>query len=161
MQMICEVRIRRVLGLPAILGEAMVGHVERAVLTRDGRHLRGLMIRRGLGSAKWVPGEHIRVLGDVSVILGQRPVRPPRDTAFTLRTVKDESGLTLGRVTDAWISTETLDVTAIEVTLGLLEDLRTGRRRVTQWAVQGMDGNAGGEAAGQVLIPREEWEVSG
>ncbi len=158
--MTCDIRLGRVLGLPAILGEHLVGHVERAVLDRDGHHLRGLLIRRGLGSARWACCEDIRVLGDVSVILRQQPVRPPKDTDFALRTVKDESGLTLGRVTDAWISPESLDVTAIEVTLGLLEDLRTGRRRVAQWTVQPMDTSIGGDAA-QVLIPREEWEVTG
>ena len=35
---------------------------------------------------------------------------------------------------------------------GLLEDLRSGRRRVSQWAVQP------GEEGLTVLIPREEWE---
>ncbi len=158
--MTCDVRLGRVLGLPAILGERLVGHVERAVLEKDGRRLRGLMIRRGLGSAKWVGRQDIHVLGDVSVILAARPVRPPKDTDFALRTVKDESGLTLGRVTDAWISPDTMDVTAIEVTLGLLEDLRSGRRKVAQWAVQPSEGASGGDGA-QVLIPREEWEVTG
>ncbi|MBQ8200236.1 MAG: hypothetical protein IJZ74_00560 [Clostridia bacterium] len=153
--MTCDVRLGRVLGLPAILGERMVGHVERAVFAQDGRRLRGLIIRRGLGGAKWIGRDKISVLGDVSVILTERPARPPRDADFALRTVKDESGLTLGRVTDAWISTDTLAVTALEVTLGLLEDLRTGRRIVRQWAIRP------GEDGAQVLIPREEWEVTG
>ncbi len=153
--MISDVRLGHVLGLPAILGERMVGHVERAVLDRDGRRLRGLMIRRGLGSARWVEREGVGVLGDVSVILGRAPVRMPRDTDFSLRTVKDESGLTLGWVTDLWLSPETLAVTALEITLGVVEDLRKGRLRVEEWAVQpGEDGTA------QVLLPRKAWEVN-
>lgn len=152
--MTSEVRLGRVLGLPAILGERMVGHVERAVLEKDGKRLRGLTIRRGLGSARWVGREGVGVLGDVSVILAYAPGRMPRDTDGTLRTVKDESGLTLGWVTDLWLSPETLDVTALEITLGLMEDLRTGRLRVEEWAVQpGEDGSA------QVLLPRKAWEV--
>lgn len=157
--MTCDVRLGRVLGLPAVLGERLVGHVERAVLDREGRQLRGLVIRRGLGGAKWVSREGVGVLGDVSVILGRAPVRPPKDADFTLRTVKDESGLTLGRVTDVWLSPETLSVTALEVTLGPLEDIRTGRLRVRDWAVQ-----PGEDGAAQVLIPRREWnaeEVTG
>lgn len=152
--MTSDVRLGRVLGLPAVLGERLVGHVERAVLDREGRRLRGLVIRRGLGGAKWVSREGVGVLGDVSVILGRTPIRPPKDTDFTLRTVKDESGLTLGRVTDVWLSPETLTVTALEVTLGLMEDLRTGRLRVCEWAVQ-----PGEDGAAQVLIPRNAWEV--
>lgn len=152
--MTCDIRLGRVLGLPAVLGERLVGHVERAVLDREGRQLRGLVIRRGLGGARWVSREDVGVLGDVSVIIGRTPVRTPRDTGFTLRTVKDESGLTLGRVTDVWLSPETLAVTALEVTLGLMEELRTGRLRVREWAVQ-----PGEDGAAQVLIPRKAWEV--
>lgn len=150
--MTSEIRLGRVVGLPVVLGERMVGHVERTVLSRDGRQLRGLMIRRGLGSARWVSREAVGVVGDVSVILSCAPARMPRDTDFSLRTVKDESGLTLGRVTDVWLCPETLSVTALEITLGPMEDLLTGRLRVTDWTVQpGEDGCA------QVLIPRAAW----
>jgi len=152
--MTSDIRLGRVLGLPAILGEKRLGHVEKAVLEGNGRRLRGLMIRRGLGSARWVGREGVGVLGDVSVILGRAPGRPPRDTDFTLTTVKDESGLTLGRVTDLWISPETLAVTALEVTLGPLEDLRAGRLRIRSWVVQ-----SGDDGAAQVLIPRKEWNA--
>ncbi|MBQ7849439.1 MAG: hypothetical protein IJ343_06950 [Clostridia bacterium] len=143
----------RLLGLPVVLGGRKVGHVERAVLDREGRQLRGLVIRRGLGSAKWAARERVSVLGDVSVVLLGLPERPPKDADGALHTVKDESGLTLGRVTDVWLSPEKMTVTALEVTLGWLEDLQRGRLRVNDWAVQpGDDGEM------QVLLRREEWE---
>ena len=152
--MTCEVRLGRVLGLPVIWGARRIGHVEQPVPDEDGHRLRGLIIRRGIGGARWVQRENVGVLGDVSVILTARPVRPPRDTHFALGAVQDESGLTLGRVTDLWISPGTLAITALEVTLGWTEDLRSGRRRIRQWAVRPGDDGA------QVLIPREEWEVT-
>lgn len=150
--MTCDVRLGRILGLPAVCGERVVGHVERAVPDETGRHVQGLIIRRGLGGAKWADRSAIDVLGDVSVILKERPGRVPKGSDTALCSVKDEGGLTLGRVTDWWISKEDMGITALEVTLGLAEDLRTGRRRVRQWAVQS------GEDGMQVLIPREEWE---
>lgn len=150
--MTCEVRLGRILGLPAVCGERVVGHVERAVPDEEGRHLQGLIIRRGLGSAKWADRSAIKVLGDVSVILQSRPGRIPRGCDASLSAVKDEGGLTLGRVTDLWISPETLDITALEVTLGLMEDLLCGRRRISRWAVQTT------EEGTQVLIPRDEWK---
>lgn len=150
--MTCDVRLGRILGLPAVCGEKVVGHVERAIPDASGQRLTGLVIRRGLGSAKWADRSAIDVLGEVSVILRERPGRVPRGSDLALRTVKDEGGLTLGRVTDWWIRPETLDITALEVTLGLMEDLRSGRRTVRHWAVQS------GEDGMQVLIPREEWE---
>ena len=150
--MTCDVRLGRILGLPAICGERVVGHVERAIPDEEGRHLNGLIIRRGLGGAKWAGRSTITVLGDVSVILGEKPGRVPKGSDAALGAVKDESGLALGRVTDLWISPETFDITALEITLGLVEDLRSGRRTVRQWTVHP------GEEGMQVLIPREEWE---
>lgn len=145
-------RLGRILGLPAVCGERVVGHVERAVPDETGQRLLGFIVRRGLGGAKWADRSAISVLGDVSVILKERPGRVPKGSDLTLGPVKDEGGLTLGRVTDWWISRDALDITALEVTLGLMEDLTRGRRTVRHWAVQP------GEDGMQVLIPREEWE---
>lgn len=146
-------RLGRILGLPAVCGERVVGHVERAVPNDTGQQVRGFIIRRGLGGAKWADRSAVTVLGDVSVILKEKPGRVPKGSDFVWSAVKDEGGLTLGRVTDLWISRDALDITALEVTLGLLEDLTTGRRTVRHWTVQS------GEDGMQVLIPREEWET--
>ena len=152
--MTCEFRLNRVVGLPVILGERRVGHVERVALTPQARQLRGLVIRNGLGGARWVPREGVSVLGDVSLVLREAPGRMPSEAPEVPRRVTDGSGLTLGRVTDAWIRPDTLEVTALEITLGLLEDLLHGRLRLRDWAVQpGPDGNP------QILIGRREWEV--
>ena len=151
--MTCELRLGRILGLPAVVNARIVGHVERAVPDESGRHVTGFVIRRGLGSAKWADRSSVSVLGEVSVILRERPTRLPRAAEGSLSAVKDEGGLTLGRITDWWISPDGMDITALEVTLGPLEDLRRGRRKIRKWAVQP------GEDGLQVLIPREEWEV--
>lgn len=150
--MTCEVRLGRIIGLPAVCGEKVVGHVERAIPDAAGGRLQGLVIRRGLGSAKWADQSTISVLGDVSVILDARPVRLPRGEGMALGAVKDESGLTLGRVTDLWVCPDSFAITALEITLGPVEDLRIGRRTVRRWTLHpGADGP-------QVVIPREEWE---
>ena len=149
------VRLGRILGLPAVCGGRVVGHVERAIPDETGQQVTGFIVRRGLGGAKWADRSTVTVLGDVSVILGEKPVRIRRGSETSITAVKDESGLTLGRVTDWWISRDSLRITALEITLGPLEDMLSGRRRVAQWAVQpGEDGAA-------VLIPREEWENPG
>ena len=150
--MTSDVRLGRVLGLPAICGERVVGHVERAVPDETGQHLQGFVIRRGLGGAKWADRDTVTVLGDVSVILRERPGRVPKGCDTAITAVKDEGGLTLGRVTDLWIGKDHMDITALEITLGLVEDLTTGRRTVRQWTAKPGDDGL------QVLIPREEWE---
>ena len=150
--MTCDVRLGRILGLPCIWGERIVGHVERAIPDEAGQQVEGFIIRRGLGSAKWADRTWVAVVGDVSVILKHKPERVPKGRDASLGPVKDESGLTLGRVTDWWIEREGLHITALEVTLGLLEDLRNGRCRVSRWTVRP------GEEGMQVYLPREEWE---
>lgn len=150
--MTCDVRLGRIVGLPAVCGEKVVGHVERAIPDEGARSLRGLVIRRGLGSAKWADRSAIAVLGDVSVILEAKPVRVPRRGSAALGPVKDESGLTLGRVTDLWVNPETFAITAMEISLGWMEELHGGRRVIRRWMIQP------GQEAPQVFIPREEWE---
>lgn len=141
-------RLGSLVGLPAALNGQLVGLVEQAVLTQDGRALRGLVVRHGLGSAKWVEAAAIAVLGDVSVILERKPTRLPRDADFTLTSVKDTAGLNLGRVTDAYVNPATMQVTALEISLGLVEEMTLGRMLARQFVVRPHP-----EEPGQVLIP--------
>ena len=143
--MTSEIRLNSVLGLPVILRGRMVGRVERAVVTMDGRALRGLAIRRGLGGARWVDARDIAVLGEVSVIIDSEPTRLPHDADFFLRMVKDTAGMTLGWVTDVFLNPDTLHVTALELTLGLMEELLGGRLIARNWTVV--------PGTNQVLVP--------
>lgn len=145
--MTCDVHLTRVLGLPAVLRGRSQGHVERAVLENDGHALRGLIVRRGFGGAKWVARDSIALLGDVSVILRACPTHLPRKTDFRLRTVKDTRGLTLGCVTDVLISADNLLVSELEVSLGLIDDFRDGRRRIRHFSAS---------PDGDVLVPEGE-----
>ena len=133
--MTSDIRLNSVLGLPVILRGRMIGRVERAVITRDGRSLRGLMIRRGLGGAKWIDSEQIAVLGEVSVIVDKETVRLPRDADFDLGMVKDTAGMTLGWVTDVLLNPATYRVTGLELTLGFMEELLGGRLIARSWTV--------------------------
>jgi len=142
------IRLGSIVGLPAALNGRMVGRVEQAVLTPDGHALRGLVIRHGLGGAKWLDAACIQVLGAVSVILDCKPCTLPRDADFALTSVKDTGGLNLGRVTDAYINPETLQVTALEISLGLVEEITLGRMLARQFVVRPVPGEPG-----QVLIP--------
>lgn len=140
-----DIRLGHVLGLPVIREGRLLGHVERALLRRDGLALRGLTLRRGLGGARWTEAADIRVLGEVSVIVSATPGRIPRDAEFSLRLVKDSAGLTLGWVTDAFVHPVSCRITALEISLGPAEELRCGRMLTRSWTVD--------PRSGQVLIP--------
>lgn len=142
------IRLGSLVGLPAALDGRMVGRVEQTILTPDGHALRGVIIRHGLGGARWAEASSIRVLGDVSVILARKPRHLPRDADFTLTSVKDTSGLNLGRVTDAYVNAATFQVAALEISLGLVEELTCGRMLARSFVVRPAPGEPG-----QVLIP--------
>lgn len=126
----------------------MVGRMEQAVLSGDGKRLRGIVVRHGLGAAKWVDVAQIRLIGQVSVIIGAKPTRLPDGVDFALTTVKDTGGMNLGRVTDVYLDPETLETAAIELSLGLFESLTCGRMIVRSFAHCPVAGDPG-----QILIP--------
>lgn len=111
------------------------GTVMRAVLNRDGRTVRGMMIRSGLMGPKWLDREQIALLGKVSVIAKGRMRKPPRDADYRLFRVSDPDGERIGVVTDALIHEETLRVAALEISAGPLDDLTDGRWYATSFSV--------------------------
>ncbi len=147
-----SVRMGSLAGLPVILAGQARCRVERPVLEKDGKRLRGLVVRRGLGGARWVGREAIELIGQVSVIVRVRPMRLPPDTDFALGSVRDATGLTLGRVTDAWLNPETLRVEALEIVPGLVEALLSGPLRCDRFAVCPCR-----EEPGRVMIPGGLW----
>lgn len=142
------IRLGAVTGLPVVREGRVLGRVEQFVLTGDGHRLRGLVIRRGFGIARWLPAESIGVMGQVTVIAKGAPGRLPRDADFALGCVRDTAGLDLGRVTDVYLTGPQGCVAAIEMTLGPLEELRCGRMLAREFAVCPIPGEPG-----QVLIP--------
>ena len=140
-----EVRLGRIVGLPAVLKGRVAGRVERAVLTPDGRRLMGLILRQGMGSARWAAAEDVLNLGQVSQILRTRPGRLPAGAGFSLSSVKDSGGMLLGWVTDVYLDAASRAVSALEVDLGPVESLRTGRLLARQFTVT--------EGTGDVMIP--------
>ena len=143
-----EIRLGSITGLPVILNGRKIGRVEKAVLTPDGRALRGLVTRQGLGGAKWIPGEAASVLGQVSVVTAMHPGRVPRDADFSFGSVRDTAGLHIGRVTDVFLDADTRRITALEVSLGLVEELTVGRLLAREYVVR-----TAPSEPGQVLIP--------
>lgn len=142
------IRLGRLAGLPVVLAGRMIGRVEQAVLTQDARRLRGLVVRHGLGAARWVEASSVRLIGDVSVIIAAKPGKVPDGADFSLTTVRDTGGMRLGRVTDVFLDPATLETAALEISLGLVEALTMGRQIARTFAPLPAP-----DDPGQVLIP--------
>lgn len=110
----------RMIGLPVVLGDREVGRVERAVPDADVRALGGLVVRRGIGGAKWVTADAIELVGQRCVMVRMRPSHAPKEDAARSTAALNTSGERLGEVTDALMRGDTLRVIALEVSRGPL-----------------------------------------
>jgi uncharacterized protein YrrD len=143
--------LRKLIGLPVVLDGRNAGHILRAVLTRDGKKLRGLILRGGMRGPRWLSREQILLIGKVSVIGSGQPRKVPKDAEYKLFRVSDADGTRLGVVSDAILHEETLEVVALEISSGPVDDLVDGRWLATAFTVQcASTGNAG-----HVTIPGE------
>lgn len=134
--------MKKLEGMPVILDGKKGGQVIRAVLHKDGRSLRGLLIRSGYLGPRWLERKQIRVMGKVSIIAEGKPSKPPKDTEYRLFRVSDADGERLGIVTDALICEDTMRVTALEISSGPMDDLIDGRWYATAFSV--LPGNTTG-----------------
>ena len=146
--------LKRLIGLTVVMDGRAAGHVAKGILSRDGKRLRGLVVRSGFQGARWLPGESIALIGQVSVIASGAPSRMPRDADFKLFAVSDSLGERLGVVTDALIDRETLSVKALEISSGPVDDLISGRWYATAYRVHARGG------AGHVTIPTIREDVT-
>ena len=142
--------MKRLIGLPVIQNGKQVGVVVRGVLSRNGRHLHGLVVRDGLRTSRWIDAQHIELLGRVSVLSRARPARMPKEADYRLFRVTDADGLRIGVVTDALLNEETLCVTALEISSGPVDDLLDGRFFATSFDVKSLNNT------GHVIIPCKE-----
>lgn len=118
--------LNRMVGLPVVLGDERVGCVERAALTPDARKLDGVVVRRGLGGARWVAADAVEMVGESCVVIRRKPARaaslPKEKSLVALST----SGKRVGEVTDALVCGDTLRLLALEVSAGPLYRLMGG-----------------------------------
>lgn len=152
--------LKKMIGLPVILDGKASGSVLRGVLERDGRTLRGVVIRSGLTGARWLPKGSIDLLGQFSLIGRGKPEKVPKDASYRLFRVTDPEGDRIGIVTDVLLNEKTLRVAALEISSGPLDDLIDGR-----WYAASFYVRPAGETGHVTLVrPREEernaWENS-
>lgn len=110
--------LNRLTGLPVVWRDRQMGYVERAVADVQGMRLHGLVVRKGIGAARWSPGEGVLLAGQYSVVLDRRPVRMPEAEPQSIRRAVFTTGGCAGEVSDVLIRSDTLAVAALEVSQG-------------------------------------------
>lgn len=156
--------LRQMIGLPVVWQDTTLGFVERAVLNDEARRLRGVVIRRGLGNARWIPSRMILTVGEKCVLVCGETLRLPKQAELTLTRAYLTTGECVGLVTDALLDGATMRVSALEVSNGPLYWLMGKRAYATGYRVRPEEQAAGADAAKcEIVAPRlRTWaEVSG
>lgn len=119
--------LKQMVGMPVICQDRQVGCVENVVPDAFGRRICGVVVRRGMGSAKWAPSAHVALIGRRCVLLDRMPQSMPEMQKECPARVFLSTGEYTGEVTDAVLRGGTLRLTALEVSAGPIDRL-LGRR---------------------------------
>lgn len=142
--------LNALIGLPAVWQDRQVGWIERAVADVCSRRLKGLVMRRGIGAAKWVSGDEVLAAGESCVLLRSKPTRLPdlpddRPTQAFLTT-----GEPVGEVTDLIFHSDTLRLAALEICQGPLYRLMGRRAYAAEFCIR-PNGSTGDAVTARLL----------
>ncbi len=141
--------LKRMVGLPVVWQDRRIGYVERAVPDARAKRLYGVVVRKGIGGAKWSPAQSIVVVGRQCVLLGEKPGSVPDGSRGDLRRAFLTSGECVGEVSDAILCGDTLRLMALEVSPGPVYRLLGRRAYAERYRVKGVQ-----DAPGEVVVPR-------
>ena len=119
--------LNRLLGMPVVWQDRRVGCVERAVADVRTRMLDGLIVRRGIGSARWISSRDVLLVGERCVLVGCKPGTLPEKEMPEAGRAFLATGECAGDVTDVLLTGSSLRMVALEICAGPLCRL-LGRR---------------------------------
>ena len=122
-------------GMPVVCEGRRIGRVLRADLAGNLSRMEGLWVGEGLRGTRYVPAERLELLGEVAIHADCAGVRKKmKPSPLPLRALSTD-GRRLGAVTDAQVDPMSFQVTALELSLGVWDDMARGRPRVTHYTV--------------------------
>ena len=140
--------LNRMVGLPVVWQYRQLGYVERAVPDARARRLSGVVVRKGIGAAKWVSSDGIAVVGSRCVLIRQKPGAVPDSQPGSLGRAFLTTGECVGEVTDMILHGDSLRLEALELSPGPVYRLLGKRAYAAQYRV------GGGSREGEVVVPR-------
>lgn len=145
------ITLNQLTGLPVVWQGSVVGHVDHGVMDAGAERLMGLLIRRGLSAAKWVPSQGISLMGQRCVVARSRPLRIPTALPAMIDRVYLTNGSLAGRVTDVLLCRETQRAQALEICESWLGCLLGQRRYAVAYQIGRHDGSAGNAVVPELL----------
>lgn len=141
-------RMRALIGLPVISNGKRIGRVVRCELSEDLSMLEGIWITAVFFGSRFIPRDHLGVLGEVSIVSDTAGCRRRCRDKGVLRRAVGTDGSRIGAITGAEIDELTFRVQALELSCGVWDDLLNGRKRVQTFTLN--------QATGSVVIDDSE-----
>ena len=145
--------LRLLVGMPVICGGRKLGRVVQAQVSEELTCMTGLFVDAGIKGTRFIPSSDVSVLGDVAVLVRSEGRRGARAQCGYPRRALTPDGKHLGAICGAGVNEESLNVEALELSIGWLEDVLTGRRRVRRFTVN--------EPGGEVVVIEMDGEELG
>lgn len=142
------VSLNRLRGMPVIWQARSVGQVERAVADVRSRMLEGLVVRRGIGTARWCPRWDVLLVGERCVLLHHKPGGLPEGDLPEMGQAFLADGGCAGEVTDMLICAQNLRLAALEICSGPFYRLMGKRGYAVDFCVDSADRSE------NVIVPR-------
>lgn len=133
------ISLSRLTGMPVVWQDRQMGYVERAEVDDELSHMCGVVVRKGIGTARWVSCDNMLLADSRCVRSRVRPGRVPACGSAQRRQVYLHTGQCAGEVTDLFIRADTFRVAALEVCQGPLYRL-AGQRAYAPGFSVGMNG---------------------
>ncbi len=133
-------KIRNLIGMPVVCRRQKIGRLVQADLSPDLKRLEGVWVDSGLRGTRYLSADQVGMIGEVAVIADDRGRRRRCSTSPLLYRAVSTGGERIGAVVGAEIDEVSFLVRALEVTLGLWDDLYAGRLRVENYTVNSQNG---------------------
>ena len=129
-------KIRNLIGMPVICTRRKIGRLVQADLSADLRRLEGIWVDGGLKGSRYIPTEHLSMIGERAVISDVRGQRKKCTGRPLLYRAVSTDGSRIGAIVGAEVDEISFQVRALELTRGFWDDLYLGRSRVESFNTQ-------------------------
>jgi len=132
---------RALTGLPVVVNGRRIGRVVQTELSEDLSELAGIWIATGFLGTRFIPGDSVGLIGEVSIIADHSGIRRRCRPAAIFRRAVGSDGSRVGAIIGAEIDEISLRVEALELSCGLWDDLVFGRKCIRRFTLNQETGN--------------------
>ncbi len=130
-----------VIGLPVISNGKKLGRVAEAALSDDLTRLTGIYAECGFKGSRFIPSGQMRLIGDVAILCDGEGYRARVQRVPWPKRAVTTDGRRLGAITGVMLDESTFAVVALQLSLGLIDDLLSGRKWISSFSVSPASGD--------------------